>query len=82
MGRENKTQELVATMIIWDDLTKEEQTTLQRMNRRLYRALPRAIGERLVSLGLATERLDGIGISRAGRELVISILLGVNGDHH
>ena len=65
----------------WDDLTNEEQTALKRMNRGQYPALPRPLAERLVSLGLAAERSNGVGINRAGRELVISILLGGRRDY-
>ena len=59
----------------WNDLSQDEQTALKRMNRGPYPALPAAIADRLISLGLAQERPTGIGISRAGRELVIGILL-------
>jgi hypothetical protein len=59
----------------WHDLTPEEQTALKRMNRGPYPALPKAMAERLMALGLAQERPNGIGISRAGRELVINTLL-------
>ena len=65
----------------WDDLTQEEQTALKRMNRGPYPALPKALADRLVSLGLASERSNGVGINRAGRELVISILLAAHRDH-
>ena len=66
--------------IAWDDLTKEEQAALKRMNRGVHPALPTAMAVRLVSLGLAVERSNGIGINRAGRELVIDILLGIHHD--
>jgi hypothetical protein len=59
----------------WNDLTKEEQTALKRMNRGPYPELEKALGQRLVALGLAEERPRGIGINRAGRELVIGTLL-------
>lgn len=62
--------------VSWDDLTKDEQTALKRMNRGLYPGLPSAIAERLVFFGLAEERPGGIGINRVGRELVINTLLG------
>ena len=64
----------------WDDLTGEEQTALKRMNRGPYPALLNSMAERLVSLGLAEERPSGIGINRAGRELVIGTLLGARHD--
>jgi hypothetical protein len=60
----------------WDDLTNEERAALKRMNRGPYPSLPSALADRLVSLGLAQERPNGVGISRAGRELVINVLLG------
>jgi hypothetical protein len=59
----------------WNDLTQEEQTALNRMNRGRDAALPEAVGLRLINLGLAILRPDGIGISRYGRELVINRLL-------
>jgi hypothetical protein len=64
----------------WDDLTKDEQKALKRMNRGPYHALPKPVAERLISLGLAAERPSGIGISRTGRELVISTLLAARND--
>lgn len=60
----------------WADLTDEERTALKRMNRGPYPALSPAMADRLVSIGLAQERPNGVGISRAGRELVINALLG------
>lgn len=62
--------------IAWDDLSKDEQTALKRMNRGPYSAVSGSMAERLIALGLAQERPRGIGISRAGRELVIGMLLG------
>ena len=62
-------------MIDWKDLSKEEQTALRRMNRGPHRELTEEMAARLKSLGLAQERPDGAGISRAGRELVIRTLL-------
>lgn len=59
----------------WNDLTKDEQTALKRMNRGPYPELSQAMGERLISLGLAEQRPRGIGINRAGRDLVITTLL-------
>ena len=62
--------------IKWGDLSADEQTALKRMNRGPYPALSKPMAERLIALGLAQERSHGVGISRAGRELVIAILLG------
>lgn len=45
------------------------------MNRGPYPALTQAMGQRLIDLGLAVSRADGVGISRTGRELVINTLL-------
>jgi hypothetical protein len=59
----------------WNDLTKEEQTALKRMNRGPYPELEKILGQRLIALGLAEERPRGIGINREGRELVIGTLL-------
>ena len=64
----------------WDDLTKDEQTALKRMNRGPYPALAPTLAERLILLGLAVERPGGVGISRAGRELVINTLLAARDD--
>lgn len=61
--------------VAWDNLTEAEQTALKRMNRGPYPGLTEEMGARLVSLGLAVTRPDGIGISRRGRELVINTLL-------
>lgn len=62
-------------MMQWDDLSLEEKTALRRMNRGPYPQLPRQMADRLIELGLAQERPAGVGISRAGRELVIESLL-------
>ncbi|MGD9812438.1 MAG: hypothetical protein AB7U35_14090 [Sphingobium sp.] len=59
----------------WGDLSEDERTALKRMNRGPYPALTQAMGQRLIELGLAVPRADGVGISRAGRELVIGRLL-------
>ena len=64
----------------WDELTEEERTALKRMNRGPYPALPQALAERLIALGLAEERPRGVGINRAGRELVIGTLLAARSD--
>jgi hypothetical protein len=69
-----------AMTIAWENLTQEEQTALKRMNRGPYHALGKSMAERLISLGLAVERPGGVGISRAGRELVIGMLLGARPD--
>lgn len=59
----------------WDDLSEEERIALKRLNRGPYPGLAGTLGRRLVGLGLAVSRPDGIGISRLGRELVIDTLL-------
>lgn len=59
----------------WNELTKEEQTALKRMNRGPYPELDKTLGQRLIALGLAQDRPRGIGINRTGRELVIGTLL-------
>ncbi|QDC00977.1 hypothetical protein [Mesorhizobium sp. 8] len=64
-----------ATAIGWSDLSADEQTALKRLNRGPYQGLDAATAERLLALGLVARRPAGIGISRAGRELVISTLL-------
>ena len=62
----------------WDDLEKEEQVALRRMNRGPYPELSQDLAERLIQRGLAERRPTGIGISRAGRELTIDSLLRVS----
>ena len=66
-------------MVEWKDLTREEQAALKRMNRGPYPELTKPMADRLISLGLAQQRPSGIGISRAGRELVIGVLLDGQG---
>lgn len=61
--------------IAWTDLTDAERTALKRMNRGPYPALSADLAQRLIELGLAAERKNGVGISRDGRELVINALL-------
>lgn len=71
---------VAAASVAWADLSQAERTALKRMNRGPYPALEEALGRRLVALGLAVARADGIGISRAGRELVIAALLSARRD--
>ena len=59
----------------WESLSSDERTALKRMNRGPYPGLSAELGERLVALGLAVRRANGIGISRDGREMVIDALL-------
>lgn len=61
--------------IAWSELADDERTALKRMNRGPYPALPADLARRLIALGLAVERQNGVGISRDGRELVINALL-------
>lgn len=61
--------------IRWSDLSPEERTALKRLNRGPYADLDEATAQRLLALGLVASRPTGIGISRAGRELVIVTLL-------
>lgn len=61
--------------IAWTDLSEDERTALKRMNRGPYPELPAELARRLIVLGLAVERKNGVGISRDGRELVINTLL-------
>lgn len=64
----------------WNDLDESEQTALKRLNRGPYPALQPGIAERLISLKLAEQRPHGVGINRAGRELVIGVLLNQRED--
>lgn len=61
--------------IAWTDLSEDERTALKRMNRGPYPELPAELARRLIALGLAVDRKNGVGISRDGRELVINTLL-------
>ena len=61
--------------VAWSDLDEEEKTALKRMNRGPYPELEPAMAERLIELGLAEARPRGVGINRAGRDLVITTLL-------
>ena len=76
-GAEGSAQAPVApaAAIRWSDLSADEQTALKRLNRGPYQDLDAATTERLLALGLVASRPTGIGISRIGRELVISTLL-------
>lgn len=69
-----------AARVEWDDLSEPERTALKRLNRGPYPALAEALGLRLIELGLAVPRPDGVGISRSGRELVIETLLEARRD--
>jgi hypothetical protein len=62
-------------MLDWDDLPTEQKTALRRMNRGPYPELSPQLAKELINLGLAEARPNGVGISRAGRELVIDSLL-------
>lgn len=61
--------------VAWNDLTKEEQTALKRMNRGPYPELEPVLAQKLIELGLAEARPRGVGINRDGRDLVITTLL-------
>jgi hypothetical protein len=63
----------------WNELSPEEQLALKRLNRGHDPGLDPATAERLLQRGLAARRPQGIGISRAGRELVINVLLRPEG---
>jgi hypothetical protein len=65
----------VVRTVEWDDLSSQEQLALKRLNRGHDPHLDPAMAERLLALGLVAERPQGMGISRAGRELVIEVLL-------
>lgn len=57
-------------------ISGKTKTALRRMNRGPYPGLAPELAARLVARGLAVRRESGVGISREGRELVISVLLG------
>lgn len=64
--------------VAWTDLTEDERTALKRMNRGPYPQLSADLAQRLIALGLAVERPNGVGISRDGRDLVINTLLAAS----
>ncbi|MBU2485383.1 MAG: hypothetical protein KKG78_09875 [Alphaproteobacteria bacterium] len=64
----------------WSDLDENERTALKRLNRGPYPALEPSLAERLIAYGLVERRDRGIGINRAGRELVIGVLLNQRED--
>lgn len=64
----------------WSDLDENQQTALKRLNRGPYPALEPVMADRLIALGLVEQRPRGIGINRAGRELVIGVLLAQRED--
>ncbi|AKH98812.1 hypothetical protein IMCC20628_00076 [Hoeflea sp. IMCC20628] len=66
--------------ITWSELNESEKTALKRLNRGPYPALEPSLAERLIALGLVEQRPSGIGINRAGRELVIGVLLNPRED--
>jgi hypothetical protein len=68
-------QRTIAVTIGWNDLSKDEQTALKRMNRGPYPELEPEMAQRLIELGLAEDRPRGVGINRTGRDLVITTLL-------
>lgn len=59
----------------WHDLAADEQAALKRLNRAVDPGLDQQLAARLVALGLAVPRGNGLGISRAGRAMVIDVLL-------
>jgi hypothetical protein len=65
----------IARAVDWSELSPEEQLALKRLNRGHDPGLDAAMAARLLELGLAARRPQGIGISRTGRELVINVLL-------
>ncbi|MBN9242155.1 MAG: hypothetical protein J0I98_05125 [Mesorhizobium sp.] len=70
-----------AATVDWSALTADERTALKRLNRGPYPGLDAVTAERLLALGLVASRPAGVGISRAGRELVIATLLAARLDH-
>ncbi|MEP3435414.1 MAG: hypothetical protein ABJN75_01310 [Hoeflea sp.] len=64
----------------WSDLDENQQTALKRLNRGPYPALEPVMADSLIALGLVEQRPRGIGINRAGRELVIGVLLAQRED--
>lgn len=57
--------------IRFDDLTSEERHALERLFSHGSFPLLRAMADRLIKLGLAEQKLGGVGISRTGEELVV-----------
>ncbi|MGS1095477.1 hypothetical protein ACVCNR_12940 [Aquamicrobium terrae] len=80
-NRRTEPQPAPTAHVGWADLSAAEQSALKRMNRGPCPDLDPALLARLLEFGLATERPQGIGISRAGRELVIEALLHAREEH-
>lgn len=80
IAQDGRGKEECVVPIVWSELKPQEQMALKRMNRGPYPGLDKALAERLIELGLAKERAGGVGISRAGRELVIDMLLRARAD--
>lgn len=57
-------------MVERNELTADEWQWLMRMHRRDAAFLTVAMGDRLEQLGLAEQKLGGLGLSKDGRELV------------
>jgi Mn-dependent DtxR family transcriptional regulator len=58
---------LIAMVIKWDNLPKDEQQALQRLADNL--SVSQNMMERLRALGLVEEKRGGLGLSKAGRGL-------------
>ncbi len=62
----------------WDDLTTEEQDAVERLYRSFYATLTTQMSDRLIQLGLAEQKLGGVGISAEGRKLYVSQMRRTN----
>ncbi len=62
----------------WDDLTTEEQDAVERLYRSFYATLTTQMADRLMQLGLAEQKLGGVGISAEGRKLYVSQMRRTN----
>ncbi len=58
--------------VSWDDLTNEEQEAVGRLYRSFYATLTPQMTDRLMQLGLAEQKLGGLGITAEGRRLYVS----------
>ena len=64
--------------ISWDDLTTEEQDAVGRLYRSFYATLTDEMADRFMRLGLAEQKLGGVGISAEGRRLYVSQMRRTN----
>ena len=58
-------------IVRWDDLPPDEKEALERLFTHDSVPLLPALADRLISQGLAAQKLGGVSITQAGEELVV-----------